>query len=204
MATGFTQDVEDLNAKLPELNEFAWRCARAFDIWCKDNEGDPPLSIPRPASRRKESLRRLKKAEAKVKAIKAKPAKKLEAERDKEYRERLKEAEESLQKAQEVDRRCAEMKRRVNAWRPSRKLSGLKRFMLDQLGMSRSMVQYYQREVNFYSTRSPISFYRAALLKAARIEIRFAKKDLQREKENCGEVRNAYFAALNASLPRPA
>jgi hypothetical protein len=46
MPTGYTAPIEDLS-KPYGFNDYVWNCARAFDIWCRDNDGNPPVERQR-------------------------------------------------------------------------------------------------------------------------------------------------------------
>ena len=192
MTTGYTAALED--SKTYSFEQFVWGCARAFDFWCRDNEGFPPLHRELGIAHYTKDLKKFRRElEVLVKMSDSD----LQAKMDTECRIALRERDRYLKESKRLTQRYAEMKACVEAWVPPSKdhEDGLKRFMLEQL-------QTYTPYTPDLPVKMTVSAYRKSRIKWLRDDIRHTEGHIQ-ETLKCTQEVNDYFSKLNASVPRP-
>jgi hypothetical protein len=166
MPTGYT-------AKLMEqgqpFNEFVMQCARAMGacIMMRDEPFSTPISEkfePSDYNNRKLSEAKLELARLLAMTSDEKIALGV-AERDSEIARRN----EYLLRETEQNQRLIDMERKVKEWvPPSNDHKHFKDFMLDQIRISKHDLSYMQTELSKSHSRSPVSYYSDAVMKAER------------------------------------
>lgn len=196
MPTGYT-------AKLMEQGEdfstFTLRCARAFGacVMMRDDDIDAP--IPEKFEPSDYSVKALAQAERNLKRLsKMTPAQQqaygIRAKR-KDVANHKKRAENNRAENARLDA----MTKQVGAWEPDPALAEMKRFMLEQLRISRNDCGYWDELTARSEAKPTIEYYTDALAEAAS-DIKYHREEIKKENERV-DARNDWLRKLRASLP---
>ena len=198
MPTGFTAPIEDLS-KPYDFNEFVWNCARAFDIWCRDNDGNPPIERQPDTSYETEHIKR---AEVELAVLAKISDEALQVKLDADHEAAIKRHEQDKSREEAVHDRHVRMRRRVEEWEPpTEEHTRLKSFMLEQLDTGH--FNYWRG--GYHSTppeKELAAEYRVEQVKDLNDSIlRYEEKI--REAIASTKATNDYFRALFESVPQP-
>lgn len=192
MTTGYTYALEN-QAKPPSFETFVWTCAQAFDIWCRDNDGHPPLNR-KPDT--KYSSERLRKAKKELAALEGMTDAYLQLKIDADHKKELRYWEKEQKKSAEINRRYKDMRTQVAAWvPPSAEHEHLKVFMLQQIDL-------HSEYTSPKPKRKTASAYRKETRVSLRKDIAYHERKIQEATKRAAEF-NDYWGKLNASVPRP-
>jgi hypothetical protein len=197
MPTGYTAIIEEKNAT---FEEFVWRCARAFGalITMRDEPLDAPLPDRIEPSTVAEKL--LAEAKAEVARFEAMTAEEAEKAAFADYTARATEYREAAARAADLRTRYASMRARVADWQPpTHEHEGLKKFMVDQLGLC-------SRD-GFGPWGAPPALETGGAWRIRRLTqaVRDVERYEQSVREECErtESRCHWLAALRESVPPP-
>lgn len=196
MPTGYAAPIEDRNDY--SFAEYTWSCARAFDIWCRDNDGPVPLVRTADVAWESDHLERSRAELARLRGMTT-------AEVASWALEQYATVDDSRAKTLEsyaVQReRYAAMRARVEAWTPPTALhEGLRDFMLQQIDASLPPTEAQLREWGPKRT-ADAELHRESI---ARLEtsIRNAEQRIADAHRRAAEM-TEWLRALNESVPRP-
>jgi len=192
MPTGYTAEVVD--GKITEFKDFALRCARAFGamIEMRDDALDTP--IPEEFKPDLYYSNRLKDAVSEHEDLLYLTSDEIIHRAKKEYQEDLKAYHESNKKVEETNRRIDSMLDKVEAWNPpSPDHQGMKKFMKEQLKMSREeMWRDVPKEL------VPQDWYNKELNRVIK-NIKYFQEEMNKEEERI-KSRNKWLKELRESL----
>jgi hypothetical protein len=197
MPTGYTYKLVEQGQSFPE---FATQCARAFGACVMMRDDDPNTPIPEkfePDPYHANKIVERKKELADLQRMTAE-------ERDQfgqmRKAEAVKKILDGMAKDSAEDARIDEMMGHVNAWNPpTPEHEDLKKFMLDQLTISRHGLGFYQKRLKEIEGRTPAGFY-ADALEGAQQGLTYAIEANQKEIERA-KARTDWIQKLRASLP---
>ena len=192
MPTGYTAEVVD--GKITEFKDFALRCARAFGamIEMRDDALDTP--IPEEFKPDLYYSNRLKDAVSEHEDLLYLTSDEIIHRAKKEYQEDLKAYHKSNKKVEETNRRIDSMLDKVEAWNPpSPDHQGMKKFMKEQLKMSREeMWRDVPKEL------VPQDWYNKELNRVIK-NIKYFQEEMNKEEERI-KSRNKWLKELRESL----
>jgi len=182
MPTGYTAPVVD--GEITELKEFVWRCARAFGalVYLRDS----PLTNERPESvtgghdSEKYHVENLDKDQTRLVWWTNASDEEVQAKMDEYNAEAVEENAKYLAKHNAELERLNAMQAKVEAWEPpTEDHKGLKRFMLEQLDISKPKGSAYQQPIY----QDPAAF-RAQKIESAERGVEYHTRQLAKEREN--------------------
>jgi hypothetical protein len=181
--------------------EFALRCAHAFGALAtlRDEPSDAPIPIFlefKPSPYYTESLKKHKAELARLQSMKIDErtlfgveAKQKQIEQHRAW----------LAKNKTENQRLDEMAEKVAAWMPpSSDHQGLKKFMLQQIDVSRNGTEYIEWEIVKATAKAPSSYYVAAVI-AEEHGVAYCEEELAKEIERT-DGRNLWVKQLRESL----
>lgn len=197
MPTGYTAPIEDLS-KPYGFNDYVWNCARAFDIWCRDNDGNPPVERQPDTSYETENLKR---AKAELAELSKTSDEALQVKLDADYEATVKRYDHERSVEEAVHDRHVRMRRQVEEWEPpTEQHTRLKSFMLEQLHVGH--FAHWSPAYRSTPERELAADYRVERVKDLNDSVlRYEQKisdAVARTKET-----NDYFRALFESVPLP-
>jgi hypothetical protein len=180
MPTGYT-------AKLIEheqtFEEFALTCARAFGALISMRDDSPDAPIPKEFTPSPWHENALQEATKELSRLKKLTADEQEAFGKKRQNADIRSAERGLTDDRRQNARIDRMVKFVQTWTPPTKdHEGLKKFMLEQLAISRNDTDWAEKNLARAVARNPLEYYAEALEISAR-EIAYHAKELQEDRK---------------------
>lgn len=179
--------------------EFALECARAFGALIMMRDAAPGAPIPKfsPSDHNRKALSKAKRELARL--LKLTPKGQLEH-GTRARNASIKSARDWLKRDQEGNARLHEVEAKVQAWEaPTPDHAGLKKFMLEQINISKGDCAYIERHIHEVESKSPMGYFAAAVASARR-DIEYHTK-AQAEEIDRTEGRNKWVKILRDSLP---
>lgn len=196
MPTGYT-------AKLMEsgqtFQDFVMQCARAMGacVLMRDDPMDAP--IPERFEPSDYNVKRLAEAKAELARLQAMTNDEKIAFGESKKAESVASSEKWLAKEIEQNKRLEEMEAAVNKWTPpTTDHTGLKDFMLQQIGVSKNSTDYIEKSMAETRSKSPMDFYREAVASATR-DIEYNAKG-HREELDRANSRTEWVRQLRESI----
>lgn len=196
MPTGYT-------AKLMEsgqtFQDFVMQCARAFGACVTMRDDDMDAPIPEEFKPSDYSVKRLAEAEDELPRLQAMNDFEMVSFGECKKADSLLSSEKWLAKENEQNKRLEEMEASVNRWTPpSADHAGLKDFMIRQIRVSKNSTGYIERSMAETRAKSPMAFYREAVVNAKR-DIEYHTKSQAEEVERA-KSRTEWVRKLRSSL----
>lgn len=200
MATGYTYKIGEEESF--SFEDFVWECAKAFDIDSRD-EPDRPVRIEIPP-RTSANEEKLKEVRGRLAELVVKTDAELQAEIDAAWERDEAERKVRLANEKAVHERYVAIQKRVMEWVPPTPLhERLKEFMLSQLRIGHfEMWERYGTSHMKTGEKAEAASARKDMEYMLRDEIQYYEDKIRDEIRHANE-RNAYFMALNKSVPQP-
>jgi len=196
MPTGYTAELMN---KGMDFKSFVFRCARAFGalIMMRDDPMDAP--IPEKIEPSDYHVKALAETKQKYKRLKTMTNDEKIAFGVTEKEKEIKVCREYLTKAMAENDRLTKMALQIKAWKPpTSDHEGLKKFMIDQIGISMNDLSWSRKRLEKVEEEPPVAYYAAAVSNAEQ-GINYHNK------ENLDEIKRAadrteWVQQLRASL----
>lgn len=198
MPTGYTSDLCDGEQS---FEQFVWQCTRAMGVCVMMRDEPlghlPPLRFEGEASHERERLTEAQSEQARYDRMTIEQA---DREAKYEHDKAVRNYHRSYAEHRELRHRLDKMRKRVADWTPpTADHVGLKDFMLEQLDLT---IDFDGRFLSNHPEEKDGRRWLRERRKWAREEVDRCEKCLYEELDR-SDKRNAWLAALNASVPRP-
>lgn len=197
MPTGYTYPIIEKSAY--SFKEYAMDCARAFGacILMRDDPKDTP--IPEKFEPSDYNQRASEQAKRKLSELSAMTQEEQVAFGQSASKSAITHALEYLNKQKAENAKLDAMAKKVEAWAPpTEKHKGLKKFMLEQIAISKNKIEYSMEGVEQAKARLPLDFYDDALADAKR-SIEYHTKANEKEIQRANS-RTEWVQKLRESL----
>lgn len=181
------------------FQDFVMQCARAMGacVLMRDDPMDAP--IPERFEPSDYNVKRLAEAKAELARLQAMTNDEKIAFGESKKAESVASSEKWLAKEIEQNKRLEEMEAAVNKWTPpTTDHTGLKDFMLQQIGVSKNSTDYIEKSMAETRSKSPMDFYREAVASATR-DIEYNAKG-HREELDRANSRTEWVRQLRESI----
>lgn len=196
MPTGYT-------AKLMESGEdfksFVLRCAHAFGalIELRDQDSDALIPVFKPDPYYTEALEKARVSLAKLNTM---TNEQQIAFGEKKKEETLADYSKAVKKDLKENSRLESMEKEINSWNPPATHKELKKFVLEQIGISKNGMGFYDEHIPKIKNKSPMTFFAEAVGSAER-DIVYYQNEIDKNTERANE-RNQWVKDLKASLEK--
>lgn len=179
--------------------DFVMQCARAMGACVEMRDDSFDAKIPKRFEPHDYHQRRTKEARAELKRLRGMNNREKIDYGKAQNKADIKRNEEWLAKETQQNTRLVEMEQKVMAWKPpTNDHVDLKKFMLEQLNISKNSPDYVSKSLTEAKAKAPMDYYSAAVKQAER-DIEYNTKEHAKEVERANGRTN-WIEQLRASL----